>query len=75
MTINDIMMRDMAEADRQQKHEDEMREYDRKVRFRLWRRRFHAAISWAGAALAVATLAFLAWCCVSDAAHVFNISR
>lgn len=75
MTINDIMMRDMAEADRQQKHEDEMREYDRKVRFRIWRRRFHAAISWAGAALAVATLAFLAWCCVSDAAHVFNISR
>ena len=75
MTITDIMIRDMEEADRQQKHEDEMREYDRKVRFRLWRRRFHAAISWAGAALAVATLAFLAWCCVSDAAHVFNISR
>jgi len=75
MTINDITMRDMAEADRLKKREDEMREYDRKVRFRLWRRRFHAAISWAGAALAVATLAFLAWCCVSDAPHVFNISR
>lgn len=75
MTINDIMMRDMAEADRLEKREDEMRERDREMRFRIWRRRFHAAISWAGAALAVATLAFLAWCCVSDAAHVFNISR
>ena len=75
MTINDIMMRDMAEADRLKKREDEMRERDREMRFRIWRRRFHAAISWAGAALAVATLALLAWCCVSDAAHVFNISR
>ena len=75
MTITDIMIRDMAEAERQQKHEDEMREYDRKVRFRLWRRRFHAAIAWAGVALAVATLALLVWCCVSDAPHVFNISR
>ena len=75
MTITDIMIRDMAEADRQQKHEEEMREYDREVRFRLWRRRFHAAIAVAGAVLAVATLALLAWCCVCDAAHVFNISR
>jgi ferric-dicitrate binding protein FerR (iron transport regulator) len=69
------MIRDMAEADRQQKHEEEMREYDREVRFRLWRRRFHAAIALAGAVLAVATLALLAWCCMSDAAHVFNIFR
>ena len=75
MTINDIMMRDMAEAERQQKHEDEMREYDREMRFRIWRRRFHAAISWAGAAIAVAVLALLVWCCVSDAAHLINISR
>lgn len=75
MTINDIMLRDMAEADRRQRHEDEMREYDRKVRFRLWRRRFHAAVALAGAAIAVAVLALLVWCCVSDSAHVFNISR
>ena len=71
MTINEIMMRDMAEADCMQKREEEMREYDRKVRFRLWRRRFHAAIAWAGAMLAVATLALLVWCCVSDVAHMF----
>ena len=75
MTINDIMLRDMAEADRRQRHEDEMRECDRKVRFRLWRRRFHAAVALAGAVLAVAVLALLAWCCMSDSAHVFNISR
>ena len=35
MTINDIMLRDMAEAERRQRHEDEMREYDREVRQRL----------------------------------------
>ena len=71
MTINDIMLRDMAEAER----EEEMREYDRQVRFRLWRRRFYAAIAWIGTMLAVAVLALLVWCCVSDAAHVFDISR
>lgn len=75
MTINDIMLRDMAEAERRQRREEEMREYDRKVRQRLWRRRFHAAVGWAEYALALATLALIVWCCVSDAAHVFNISR
>lgn len=75
MTINDIMLRDMAEADCRQRREDEMREYGREVRFRLWRRRFHVAVGWMGAVLAVAVLALLAWCCMSDAAHVFNISR
>jgi len=72
MTINDIMIRDMAEADRQKKHDDEMREYDREVRFRLWRRRFHAAINYAGMALAVAVLALIAYCYASDRAHKFH---
>ena len=75
MTITDIMIRDMAEADRLKKREDEMREYDREVRGRLWRRRFHCAVDTAFWIVAVAVLALLVWCCVCDAAHVFNISR
>jgi len=74
MTISDIMIRDMAEADRLQRREEEMREHDREVRFRLWRRRFRTAVEWAAAALVVATVAVLALCCF-DAAHLFNISR
>ena len=43
MTINDIMLRDMAEAERRQRREEEMREDDREIGRRLWRRRLRAA--------------------------------
>ena len=67
MTINDIMLRDMFDA------EKEKREAERKGA-----ERGETIVKWAcaaGGVLAVVTLVFLAWCCISDAAHVFNISR
>ena len=73
MNINDIMLRDMAEADRKQKREREMREYDREIRGRLWRRRFLCAINTASWIVAVAVLALLAWCCLSKDAHRWGI--
>ena len=73
MTITDIMIRDMAEADRLKKREDEMREYDREVRCRLWRRRFHRAVDTAFWIVAVAVLALLAWFCMSDAPHISSL--
>lgn len=72
MTINDIMIRDIAEADRIKKRDEEKRERERSARFRVWRERFYLAISWANAAIALAVLALLAWCCVSTAAHRFH---
>ena len=72
MTINDIMIRDLAEAERIKKHDEEQRERKRSARFRLWRRRFHAAINYAGMALAVAVLALIAYCYASDRAHKFH---
>ena len=61
MTINDIMMRDMAEEDRRQRREDAMREYDREIRRRLWRRRFRAAGEVVGGVLVLAMFALAAW--------------
>ena len=43
MTINDIMLRDMAEEERRQRREEEMRKDDREICRRLWRRRLRAA--------------------------------
>ncbi len=67
MTINDIMLRDMYDAEREEREAE-----------RTGARRSAIAVKlccMAGAVLAVATLALLVWCCVCDAAHVFNISR
>jgi len=67
MTINEIMLREIFDA------EKEEREAERKGA-----ERGATIVKWAcaaGVVLAVATLALLAWCCISDAAHVFNISR
>lgn len=61
MTINDIMMRDMAEEDRRQRREDAMREYDREVRRRLWCRRLRAAGEAVAGVLVLAAFALLAW--------------
>ncbi|MBQ4385699.1 MAG: hypothetical protein II823_07275 [Kiritimatiellae bacterium] len=66
MTINDIMLRDMADAEREEREAE-----------RTGARRSAFAVRlccMAAVALAAAVLALLAWCCVSDAAHVFNIS-
>lgn len=67
MTINEVVFRDMIEAERQERLEDG--------------RGAHlgaSTVKWcceAAGVLAVALAAILVWCCVSDAAHVFNISR
>ena len=70
MTIDEIMLRDMMEAERADRAEWR-RDYTTGRDRRRWN-----ALEWCALALAVATLALLAWCCVSDAPHVFNsISR
>ena len=65
MNINDIMMRDMAEA----KKRAEIEEAERTVRANRRAEKivnFGCAVLWV---LAVATLALLAWLCVCDTAH------
>ena len=61
MTINDIMLRDMAEAERRQSREEEMREDDREVGRRLWRRRLRAAGEVVAGILTLALFVLLAW--------------
>ena len=67
MTINEIMLRDMYDAEREEREADR-----RGARWSAFAVRLCCV---AGAVLALAVLALLAWCCMSDAAHVFNISR
>ena len=70
MTINDIMLRDMAEADRLEKREDEMREYEREISRRLWRRRGKLALDVAGGILLFALLVAFCWlCCAASGYH------
>ena len=64
MTINDIMLRDIAEAEkieRERKAENEMAEYDRKVERWLRRRRLKALGDIAAGILTLAAFALLAW--------------
>lgn len=61
MTINDIMLRDMAEEERRQRREEEMREDDREIGRRLWRRRLRTAGEVVAGVLALALLALVAW--------------
>lgn len=61
MTINDIMLRDMAEVERRQSREEEMREDDREIGRRLWRRRLRAAGEVVAGILTLALLALAAW--------------
>lgn len=66
MTINDIMQRDILEAERKRK-EEEMAEYDREIEGRLWRRRLKAMGEIAGGIAFFALLAATAWlCCVAS---------
>lgn len=72
MTINDIMLREIAEAEkaeREKRYEAELKQYDREIVRRLWRRRFYATIKAASVVLALATLMLIAWCVVSDTPH------
>ena len=70
MTINEIMLRDILEAERKRKAENEMAEYDRKVRKMLWRRRLKALGEIAGGIAFFALLAATAWlCCVASGYH------
>ena len=61
MNINDIMLRDMAEEDRRQRREEEMREDDREIGRRLWRRRLRAAGEVVAGILTLALFVLLAW--------------
>lgn len=61
MTINDIMLRDMAEEERRQRREEEMREDDREIGRRLWRRRLRAAGEVVAGILTLALFVLLAW--------------
>lgn len=61
MTINDIMLRDMAEEERRQSREEEMREDDREIGRRLWRRRLRAAGEVVAGILTLALFVLLAW--------------
>ena len=67
MTINDIMLRDMMDAERQQQIEDAKKDA---AGIRSGRALVRVA-SVCFVVLAVALLAFLAWCIVSDAPHRF----
>ncbi len=67
MTINDIMLRDMADAERQRRKDEERKDADGMRRARALVRVAEVCI----VAVGVALLAFLAWCCVSDAPHRF----
>ena len=70
MTINDIMLRDMLEAERKRKAEEKMAEYDREVERRLRRRRLKALGEVAGGIAFFALLAATAWlCCVASGYH------
>ena len=63
MTINDIMLRDIMEAEKKE------REEQREAR---QTRPGEAIVRWAcvaGGVLAVATILFLAWCVLSDTPH------
>lgn len=61
MTINDIMLRDMAEEERRQRREEEIREDDREIGRRLWRRRLRAAGEVVAGILTLALFVLLAW--------------
>lgn len=61
MTINDIMLRDMAEEERRQRREEEMRKDDREICRMMWRRRLRTAGEVAAGILTLALFALLAW--------------
>lgn len=67
MTINDIMIREIAEAEREERAAErtaEQRGIAQGERLLGWAES-------AAVALLVALGVFLAWCCVSDTPHVF----
>ena len=69
MTINDIMLRDIMEAEKKEREREEQREARQT-------RRGEAIVRWAciaGGVLAVATILFLAWCVLSDTPHRWRI--
>jgi hypothetical protein len=67
MNINDIVLRDMMDEEARQRRE-EARKCASGIR---GGRRLVRAAEVALGVLVVALLAFLAWCCVSDAPHRF----
>ena len=67
MNINDIVLRDMMDEEARQRREEARKSA---AGIRRGRRLVRAAEVALGV-LCVALLAFLAWCCVSDAPHRF----
>ncbi len=69
MTINDIMLRDIAEAERKEREREEAKaDWRRDMTTKRDRRRWNV-LECAAFLLAIATLAFLAWCLISDTPH------
>ena len=71
MTINDIMLRDIMEAERKQAEADRKAD-ERKIRSG---ERIVKWATWGFSALAVATILFLIWCIVSDTPHKRGLFR
>lgn len=67
MTINDVMIREIAEAEREERTA-EMAAGQRGI---AQGERLVGCAGVAAVALLVALGVFLAWCCVSDTPHVF----
>lgn len=69
MTINDIMLRDIAEAKRKEREREEAKaDWRRDMTTKRDRWRWNV-LECAAFLLAIATLAFLAWCLISDTPH------
>lgn len=69
MTINDIMLRDMYDAEREER-ECEAAAYEREISRRLWRRRVLHALDVAGGILLFALLVAFCWlCCAASGYH------
>lgn len=69
MTINDIMLRDMYDAEREERERDTAA-YEREISRRLWRRRVMHALDVAGGILLFALLVAFCWlCCAASGYH------
>ncbi len=70
MNINDIIEREIADADRRQAVERESKAYDRELRRRVWRRRWRTIGDIIGLIATLAFFAALCWlCCAGSGYH------
>lgn len=70
MNLNDIIEREIEDAERRQAAERESKAYDRELRRRVWRRRWHTIGDIIG--LIVTLAFFVALCCLCCAASGYH---